>query len=63
MKRHGSVVLVVTAGLLAGLVQSSVLDLEAPLRSLVTAAALLGAGVLGWRQPEAEATEAGSEAQ
>lgn len=62
MKRHGSVVLVVTAGLMAGLAQSPVLDLEAPLRSLVAAAALLGAGVLGWRQPQAERADARTEA-
>jgi hypothetical protein len=63
MERHGSLVLVVTVGLVAGLVQSSVVDVDAPLRRLVTAAVLLGAGVLDSRQPQAERVDARTEAQ
>lgn len=63
MKRHGSLALVLIAGLLAGLLQSSALDPDAPLRSLATAVTLIGAGVLGWRQPRAERSDANTEAQ
>lgn len=61
MKRHGSLALVV-AGLLAGLVQSSAVDLGGPLRGLVTAAAMVGTGVLGWRSAPAKSEEMRPEA-
>ena len=62
MKRHRSVVRVVTAGRVAGPVQSSVVDVDAPLRRLVTAVALCGADALGWRQPRAQRADARTEA-